>query len=313
MSHRTLLFKLLGLFILCVDSLPLTQLTSIFREDIKGLNTMEKLLLGGLAKHFRIIPVVSDEQKEMVYRLRYQIYCEERQYEDAASRNNGMEYDEFDEHSVHSLLVHRVSGSIAGTVRLVLANPTKSEATFPIDQYWSPTDEWTRMERLKTPKSALAEVSRFTISKAFRRRFAERYVWGSENSGICVQKAMLRAERRFTPHLILALVAALVRMSYENNVTHWHAMMEPALVRLLGRLGMVFDTVDSTVEFHGQRHPCFTELGRFLQRIQEYSCASGHDTWSQVVDNHQLWTSSEDEVPYNMNYLLQKEHLFKAA
>lgn len=264
---------------------------------------METLLHSRLAHYFRIIPVVSDEQKELVYRLRYQIYCEERQYEDSASRVNGIECDDFDEHSVHSLLVHRASGSIAGTVRLVLANPDKSEATFPIDHYWTPRDEWTRLERLKTPKNALAEVSRFTISKAFRRRFAESYVWGSEQSGVSAQKALLRAERRFTPHLILTLVAALVRMSQENNVTHWHAMMEPALVRLLSRLGMVFDTVDPVVDFHGQRHPCFTSLDRFLERIEEHSSHLEQDTWTEVMNDHRLWDFCPGDVPHNLDYL----------
>jgi N-acyl amino acid synthase of PEP-CTERM/exosortase system len=57
-------------------------------------------------------------------RLRYQVYCVEKQFEDAAAHSSKLEIDEFDSHAVHGLLVHRTTGIELGTVRLVLPRPT---------------------------------------------------------------------------------------------------------------------------------------------------------------------------------------------
>src|SRR5262245_33033942 len=56
------------------------------------------------------------------YRLRYQVYCMERQFLDAGSYPDGRECDEFDEYSMH-LGVTDAHGDLAATARLITANP----------------------------------------------------------------------------------------------------------------------------------------------------------------------------------------------
>ena len=43
----------------------------------------------------------------------------------------GLGIDLYDERSVHSLLIHKPSGKIAGTVRIILPMPGNSGARFP--------------------------------------------------------------------------------------------------------------------------------------------------------------------------------------
>lgn len=275
---------------------------------------MDTLLGGNLSQYFKLVPVETDEQRDMVFRLRYQIYCDEKGFEDTANHPGQMERDEFDGHAAHSLLVFRETGDIAGTVRLVLANSDCPEALFPIERHCGLAGDSEIFEHPGLSRNLIGEVSRFAISKEFRRRFAEgKYVWGSELSAMSEQQVKGLVERRLMPHMILGLVAALVRMSEENNVTHWYAAMEPALVRLLGRFGMVFDTVGSVMDYHGKRQPCFTDLGQFLSRMKEHSEKHGHNTWNQVTQDKELWRSRVNEPSCNLRYLLGAEEMRKAA
>lgn len=57
--------------------------------------------------------------KREVFNLRYRVLAEENSYLDPADFPEQMETDEYDARANHYLLVHRPSGAIAGTVRLI--------------------------------------------------------------------------------------------------------------------------------------------------------------------------------------------------
>src|SRR5579872_4358985 len=56
---------------------------------------------------------------ETAYRIRYQVYCLERGFENADQQVGGMELDAYDSRALAGLLIHRPSGDAMGTVRLV--------------------------------------------------------------------------------------------------------------------------------------------------------------------------------------------------
>ena len=62
--------------------------------------------------------------------LRYQVYCLERSFEDGERFIDGRERDEFDDHSVHSVVRCRSSQQFVGVVRLVLTNPARRKFRF---------------------------------------------------------------------------------------------------------------------------------------------------------------------------------------
>src|SRR5690606_27668837 len=74
------------------------------------------------------------EQRSQAFRLRYQVYCVENPFEDPAEHPDGEERDAYDAHSAHALLVHRPSGAVAGTVRLVLARPDRPDDSFALQR-----------------------------------------------------------------------------------------------------------------------------------------------------------------------------------
>jgi N-acyl amino acid synthase of PEP-CTERM/exosortase system len=216
----------------------------------------------------------TDELRDVSFQLRYRVYCIENPFEDPAANPDGKESDELDRHSVHSLLTYRPTGVPAGTVRLVLPLEHDPHNSFALQRVCS--DPLLR-DALRFPVETTAEVSRFCISKEFRRRLgdnAEEYVEMSVDE-----------ERRILPHLSLGLIESLVRMSVDNGVTHWCAVMEPTLLRLLTRLGIHFDPIGPVIDYHGRRQPCFIPLETLLPRVKR----ERPDVWDVITRGGRHW------------------------
>jgi N-acyl-L-homoserine lactone synthetase len=198
------------------------------------------------------IAVTSDELDE-VFRLRYQVYCLERRFEQGA---NGREFDEYDAFSRHIVLRHRPSGQAIGTVRLIVPRLGGSEAALPME-------EVADLPRLRAlPRASVAEVSRFALSKVLR---AESASFGS----LCR----------------LGLVRGLVQVSAMFGVGYWCALMEPKLLRLLASTAIHFQPVGLMVEHHGLRQPSFTPLSDMLARVR----AERPAIWDFLTDAGRLW------------------------
>lgn len=213
---------------------------------------------------------------EEAYRLRYQVYCVENPFEDPADNPGEMETDDYDERSVHTLLRHRAAGAVAGTVRLVLPSIESPNESFPFHHVCRDplVNDPTRF-----PVSVMGEVSRFSISKEFRRRCGDsRYPTNADDGP-------KHGERRIIPNLTIGLIEGLVRMSLNAGVTHWCAVMEPALLRLLSRFGIYFKPIGALVDYHGKRQPCHQDLETFLTGIYR----ERKDVWEVVTDDGAHW------------------------
>ena len=204
-----------------------------------------------------------------VYRLRYQVYCLEHPFEDPSRFPDQLERDSYDDRSLHSLLIHRPSGVIAGTVRLILPESENPVGSLPIDNV---CQEPELRNPVAAPRSSMGEVSRFAVSKSFRRRIGEA---GSPTAvtdeSIAAMEAAQKdmADRRLAPHITLGLIESLVAMSVQSGTTHWCSVMERALLRLLSRIGIYFEHLGPQVEHHGRRQPCYIELRTLLARVKE--------------------------------------------
>ncbi len=210
--------------------------------------------------YFDIVLADTDELREEAYRLRYEVYCVENAYEDPAENPGGFERDQYDENSVHALLVHRSSGLVAGTVRLILPSPEAPARSFPIQNL---CDDPIFENPDILPIQRTAEISRFCVSKKMRRRQTDRKY---PNETELVPSA---DSRRVIPNMMLGLLEAGVMLSVQNGVTHWCAEIEPALLRLLARSGIYFDPIGPLVDYHGMRQPCYIPLETMLSRTRE--------------------------------------------
>src|SRR5947209_14072684 len=116
--------------------------------------------------YLTVVQANSKELLDSVFRLRFQVYCRERSFENAAAYPDGRERDDDDARSLHFLVLHRPTNSAVGTVRLILPR-------VGVDL---PALELVGAElrrRLHLPLETTAEVSRFAIAKAFRQGLRE--------------------------------------------------------------------------------------------------------------------------------------------
>jgi len=228
---------------------------------------------------FKVLTANTPALQEKAYQLRYQVYCKEHKYENPWEHPEGQETDEFDCRSVHTLLLDPSGASVAGTARLILPRQDSLDESFPMQRICDhPMLSDPRI--LLTAKSA--EVSRFAVSKEFRRSGAG-------------EEALDADTRRVMPFITLGLIRGLVQMSFEYGVTEWFAVMEPSLLRLLARFSVHFRPIGPLVDYHGMRQPCHANLNGLLDRVLKEQVA----VWEVITDEGRLVKGSADKVLYH--------------
>jgi N-acyl amino acid synthase of PEP-CTERM/exosortase system len=222
--------------------------------------TTDETLLHQFNRLFRTVSADTPDLIRQAEAIRYQVYCVERQFENPVDHSEERERDNFDAHSVHSLLVQRSTGHAVGTVRLILPRPEAPEDSFSIQRATVPSV----LAAAHVPIPTTAEVSRFSISKDLRRRKKDA-AHGVE--GVCVESTNGN-DRRSGPLMSLGLIQALVRMSARHGITHWCAVMEPKLLRMLAAMAIHFEPIGGLVEYHGLRQPCYCDVEIVLDCVK---------------------------------------------
>src|SRR5437762_2118680 len=185
-------------------------------------------------EHFEVVRASTPSLVDQAYRLRYQVYCVENSYEIPDEHEDGRERDIYDERSGHILLVHRRSGAVAGTIRVILPAAGIQDLALPIGGV---IDSHQRKLLGHLPYASTAEISRFAISREFRRRCTE------------------EEDRRMLRYITIGLIRGVLEICRENEIQYVCGVMERALIRLLGRLGLAFEHVGDLIEYHGARQP----------------------------------------------------------
>ena len=217
-----------------------------------------------MQKSFTVQIANTPELIREAHRLRYQVYCVENDYE--SQDGSGLEVDEFDFRSQHVILRDNATDEAVGTVRLVLWQQSVPKASLPMQQVTPASLSH------YVPLRTTAEVSRFALSKQRRDL-------------VGAKAGLLR----------LILVQGLVRLSAELGITHWVAVMEPSLLRLLKASAIYFSPIGKPVEYHGLRQPCYAKVDSLLARVYR----DRPEIWHVVTDGGRLWpapTSWIEEV-----------------
>ncbi len=132
---------------------------------------METDLRAAFNRYFELLHANTDPLREEVFRLRYQVYVVETGFERSEDHPCGIERDRFDERSDHYLLRHRASGLYAATARLILPDLAAPSTLFPIERHCTFDERFA----IRSPalRCRLGELSRFAVSKAFKKRIGE--------------------------------------------------------------------------------------------------------------------------------------------
>jgi N-acyl amino acid synthase of PEP-CTERM/exosortase system len=199
---------------------------------------------------------IANSQSQLIeaQRLRHKVYVEERDFEPGV---NGLEQDAFDASSSHVLIRNRLTGAVCGTVRLVLSRGAAGHKGFPMQRACE------RYVLAPLPALATGEISRFALTR--------------DRSGISAAgSAMMR----------LFLMRGIVQVSGLKSLTHWCAIMESSLIRLLRATAIHFQPVGPMVEHHGTRQPTVASIGTVLDRIRWEQPA----VWSFLTANGSFWS-----------------------
>lgn len=202
------------------------------------------------------ITIATDpDQVIAAQRLRYRVYCEERGYEPGAG---GLEQDSFDAQSCHVLVNSRATGATIGTVRIVLPKDEAGHAGFPMSRVCEP------YVLSPLPLTATGEISRFALTR--------------DRAGVSPAAAAL---------MRLCLMRGIVEISGRMHLTHWCAIMESSLLRLLRATAIHFQPVGPKVEFHGVRQPAIGAIDTVLERIRREQPV----VWSFLTAEGSLWNA----------------------
>ena len=68
--------------------------------------------------------------------------------------------------------------------------------------------------------------------------------------------------------------------------------MEPALLRLLARLGIHFEDVGPLVDYHGRRQPCVINIETMLTQVHR----ERPDVWAILTEGGQHWDSLQRQL-----------------
>jgi N-acyl-L-homoserine lactone synthetase len=226
--------------------------------------------------NFKVHKVSDKEELAEIYRLRYKVYCEEWGFEKPEDHHGGLETDIYDKHSVH-FAAEDNNGKIIGTIRLILNSPDG----FPLEKHCP-----VNIDKNGLPRDTLSEISRLVISKDYRKRTEDNYIYGTDeerrsigsfnytgktyyrraedryryglqrNSSIKTKMSpQTFQDRRRRHEVVLNLYRSIYHESKNRQVTHWYAIMTKGLYILLRRLGIYFLAIGDPVDYHGIRTP----------------------------------------------------------
>jgi len=263
----------------------MAQVKHCSATDIRNPEQHNVRLMELYQSYFEVTPAKTAEQLAAVFRLRYEVYCVENPFEDPEKNSNGLEIDAYDACSLHSLLLHRPTGDVVGTVRLILPSRDKQSMGLPLRDICG--HELLVRDNVNLPWESTAEISRFAVSKKLRQRITDMSVAGGE----CPPQ---HDPRRRIPDTSLGLMQGIIAMASESGVTHLCAAMEPALLRMLRRLGMQIPSLGRPINYHGWRQPCYSDLDTALARIW----LERQDVWELLTRAGALWPLNTDLVAW---------------
>ncbi len=191
--------------------------------------------------------VVPDAGLHAMQRLRYEVYCLEQRFVDAARCADGRESDEYDVHAIHFAAANE-RGELVATLRLVLDSPMG----FPLERHASAL----LAGRPRSERPRTGEVSRLIIAPRYRT-------------------ATIRE-----PLILFGLFRHLYEESWRLGLDYLVAAMEGGLARLLRRLGFPFVALGEPISYFGEVTPYGAPLAAMrpgYRRILAYqrSCVAG--------------------------------------
>lgn len=237
-------------------------------------------------KRFEVFLADTQKAKELHYRLRYEVYCLERGWEDPGEFPDQMEMDEYDDNSVHFLVRERATGQWIAGLRLVLG----SFKDLPVAQA---CDEGEALNVVP------AEVLQQTAAEFSRLHILPEHRNGKVNSKSADKKPAPGAGPGRASEVMLGMIRAARDYSDRHGIDSWYFITTRALGRVLQGIGLDLKAMDSAVEHHGIRQPFYGDLDVFFDPMAEKNPAAHamfEKTKISEVPGYRLFSEIENQA-----------------
>ena len=192
---------------------------------------------------FRVVHANTAELRNVCYRLRHKVYCEEFGFEPV--RSDGLERDEWDSASIHCLVQNALNGEYVACARLIVPPFRYPGMTLPFERLCSDEVVGSVLDSGASP-SSIAEVSRLAIRADYR---------GASSRRGAGRRATLDSTRGAqSPPLLAGLLIGLLALSRIRDIDSTFMLVEARLARYLTTImGFRPKIVGEPVEHHGRR------------------------------------------------------------
>ncbi|MBI1833753.1 MAG: GNAT family N-acetyltransferase [Candidatus Andersenbacteria bacterium] len=198
--------------------------------------------------------VSGEEERQAMFRLRYDTYCTQLGWINPELCPNGQESDEYDPVSLHFIALEE--GRVAGTIRLI----RQSSLPFPLETAF-PKPQAEDLEVVSMEGVVAGEVSRLIVSPRN----------GSPSHALC-----------------LGLIQALFRKSLHESVTHWLQAIDTKSHRVVRSLGFRLRQYAPALHFMGSDSlPTTLKLSRCLDDFRQHNPRT-FEFFSQDVDPREI-------------------------
>lgn len=233
--------------------------------------------------NFEVFLADTPESKQIHYKLRYQVYCDEMGFEDKALFPEQMEYDDWDDNAVHFIVRHKASGHWLGGLRLVF----QKDEIFPFENSAEPYQKIQPAER-----QASVEMSRLCVIKEARRFSSKRLApYGLPNQEIAEESSKVKSIYNFknqTRSIMWGLIRAAAVYSGESHLDYWYFIVAPALAGFIRREGFNMLKIGEPCEHRGLRTPYRLSTANILANplwLDDYKEGySLYSDWTQEME-----------------------------
>ncbi len=228
------------------------------------MSLFDRFNLGaGFSKYFQIEAAATDAQRDEVFRVRHEVYCEELKFE--PERPDRREHDAFDSHSLHCLLrSSRAPFAPVGCTRLILAHPDRPNAPLPFEAACANTLDRSIIDPATMDRRRIAEVSRLAVRSAYRRRRGERNVAVAINDDDFSEE---NEQPRF-PYIPISLYMGAVALAARNNIDTLFVLTEPRLASHFAKLGVEITQIGGPIKHRGTRVPSMMNVQSIIKGIR---------------------------------------------
>ncbi|MGZ9108962.1 MAG: PEP-CTERM/exosortase system-associated acyltransferase [Micavibrio sp.] len=234
-------------------------------------------------KTFRVLRADSNALKDIVFRLRYEIYCLENHMDcnDSASAT-ALEKDAYDDHALHYLLYHKPTDEAVGTVRIVLPREDKPLHSFPLQFICDHP-----LLHMEDKVSQFCEISRLCMTKDFRKRPGDGAVLPSyfdQDQSMHLDPGTTVSFRRVIPFAPLGLLRAAFEGALEHGLTDCVCILDPEQLYALQRIGLSYRVLGPRLDLMGPQQPVIFNIKHALDNmiLQNPPC------WEIVSDRGRL-------------------------